>query len=69
MKRLLLLVWLSLGACDNPSAGVPAGTPTDPVETCARLGQVCRFSGQQLGVCQFLDSPTPEPKFICVSQH
>lgn len=63
-----LFALVLLTGCENPKGAAPAGTPTDPVETCAKMGQVCRYQGQQLGVCQFRDGSDP-PTFVCVSQH
>lgn len=73
----LVVLGLLLAACSSESGERPAaGTPTDPVETCTRLADVCRFDGSQLGVC--IEAPANKrparcqagkPCFICAPQH
>lgn len=81
MARVALLLALLLGiACTSRSPDAqpakPAGTPTDPVEVCERLADVCRLDGAKLGVCTAPGpGPAPaackgrEPCFLCSSQH
>ncbi len=64
------VVALGTFGCDTGKVSAPTGTPTDPVETCAKVGQVCRYNGQQLGVCHFRDgTDNPGDRFVCLSQH
>jgi hypothetical protein len=72
---VVLSLFAAVG-CPPPESrvgGTPAGTPTDPVEVCTRVGDVCRYDGSQLGVCNKAAAgkpcPTPGPCFTCVSQH
>jgi hypothetical protein len=69
-----------LVACSSETAprskSKPAGTPTDPVEVCEKMGDVCRLDGARLGVCT---QPPPDsrptacaernPCYLCTSQH
>lgn len=67
MSRVLCLSLLLLVACgESKKSGKPAGTPTDPVEICERVADVCRIDKAKLGVC------TPKRDgsgFACASQH
>jgi hypothetical protein len=68
-----------VAACSSPSQPAgrePAGTPTDPVEVCKRVADVCRLDRSRLGVC--IAAPpgsSPEacagrsPCFVCAPQH
>jgi hypothetical protein len=77
--RAIVLASLGLLGCPPPesrSGDKPAGTPTDPVEVCEQAGDVCRYDGSQLGVCNAAASgkaakvcPGPGPCFTCVPQH
>ena len=69
-----------LVACSSESAprgeSKPAGTPTDPVEVCEKMGDVCRLDGARLGVCtQPPAGSRPaacaerDPCYLCTSQH
>ncbi len=73
------LVLACMVACTSrgDTSKSPAGTPTDPVDTCERLADVCRVNNSsQLGVCT---APPAEkhatlcgdrkPCFICAPQH
>lgn len=70
---------LSLLGCPPPESRPgqkPAGTPTDPVEVCEHSGEVCRYDGAQLGVCNAAATrsgtpacPGSGPCFACVPQH
>lgn len=73
-----VLVFVGAVACSSSGSSdrKPAGTPSDPVDVCERMGDVCKLDASRLGVCN--DPPagtTPaacaarEPCFICVSQH
>ena len=78
VPRIALLVsLLVLGGCPPPetrAGNKPEGTPTDPVEVCEQSGDVCRYEGSKLGVCNSAASgtnvcPSAAPCFVCVSQH
>jgi hypothetical protein len=78
VPRIALLVsLLVLGGCPPPetrAGNKPEGTPTDPVEVCEQSGDVCRYEGSKLGVCNSAASgtngcPSAGPCFVCVSQH
>jgi hypothetical protein len=74
MRTWLLLASLaSLTGCPPPAEGAaPAGTPTDPVEVCAEVGQVCQRGGSsQLGVCTKSEAQceAPDGCFTCMLQH
>ena len=70
---------ISVLACSNKSSSTrkkPAGTPTDPVEICERVADVCRVSGPKLGVCvEPPPGPPPpacadrSPCYLCAPQH
>ncbi len=81
MPRTILgvLVLFLVGCPPPPETRVgdgPAGTPTDPVEVCRDAGEVCRYDGSQLGVCNVdaarVGTPAcagPGKCFRCVPQH
>jgi hypothetical protein len=73
-----LLSILALAACRSEPGGQrkPAGTPTDPVEVCEKMGDVCRLDGARLGVCtqppagsRPVDCAERDPCYLCTSQH
>lgn len=77
-RHIATLVLAAAVACSSSGSTdrKPAGTPSDPVDVCERLGDVCKLDSSRLGVCNKPpgDSvPTAcagrEPCFICVSQH
>lgn len=78
-SRLLLVTFgLLLGACESGSdePRKPEGTPTDPVMTCERHGQVCRIDSSRLGVCIEAKEENRQalcdgkyPCLQCTSQH
>lgn len=79
MNRLVLAlgVLVALGCSgETTSNRSPAGTPTDPVEVCERLADVCRLETSKLGVCT-QPMPGTEPAscagrkvcLICAPQH
>ncbi|HTE56728.1 MAG TPA: hypothetical protein VK698_38005 [Kofleriaceae bacterium] len=74
-----VLVVPSLG-CKSPAGSSaerePAGTPTDPVTVCKRMGDVCRLDESRLGVCNAAPAGSAPascdgrtPCFVCMSQH
>lgn len=76
----VLVFALLLAGCRSPSEPAakrePAGTPTDPVEVCKRIADVCRLDESRLGVCIAAPEGKPPaecagrtPCFLCVSQH
>jgi hypothetical protein len=72
----LSVVLFALVACKGGTGGEhkPTGTPTDPVTTCERPAQVCKYKGSQLGVCVSKQSSDPDckdrsPCFVCAPQH
>lgn len=79
MRAWILAAALAVtAACSSSGSGddKPAGTPTDPVETCERIADVCRFDGPKLGVC--IEAPPDkrpprcsanEPCYVCQPQH
>jgi hypothetical protein len=84
MVRCVLAVAALLalaGACTSPSDSPSkerkaTGSPTDPVDVCERVGDVCRLSESQLGVCIAPPAGSKpdacagrDPCFICTSQH
>jgi hypothetical protein len=80
MGRVVLAIVLTMAAAcgrsDPASNRKPAGTPTEPVEVCERVADVCRLDESRLGVCiQPPAGPPPEacagrsPCFICAPQH
>ncbi len=72
----LCLAFLGCETSKKDSNSKPAGTPTDPVEVCERLTDVCRYQGSQLGVCI---EPMPDKRpascegkakcLVCTPQH
>jgi hypothetical protein len=66
---------LVLGACGEGAPRTPTGTPTDPVEVCTRVGDVCRIDGARLGVCEARRQSAAEGRcegegcFACAPQH
>ena len=76
IRRLVAVVAVNvLLGCPPPSPSSgdkPAGTPTDPVQVCEQVGDVCQEAGgSQLGVCNRTteNCPGPEPCFVCMPQH
>lgn len=76
VSRFALLVSLVvLGGCPPPETRAghkPEGTPTDPVEVCEQAGDVCRYEGSKLGVCNKAGTGACAGAgacFVCVSQH
>jgi hypothetical protein len=75
IRAVAAALLLALAGCPpegDPGARRPAGTPTDPVDACERMGQVCRIDRARLGVCT--DGPPgscPDGASClrCVSQH
>jgi hypothetical protein len=64
--RYLLVMIVMLGCGRGSSAsGPPAGTTSDPVTTCARVGDVCRIDQSQLGVC----THDQARGIVCAAQH
>lgn len=57
---------LALVGCGPSSTSKPAGTPTDPVVTCERFGDVCKIDNAKLGVCAHKKAGGG---FACASQH
>jgi hypothetical protein len=72
MNRMAFVLLL-LAGCSSAKERKPEGTPTDPVEVCERVADVCRLEGAKLGVCVTALSPEPckgrVPCFTCMSQH
>jgi hypothetical protein len=75
---MLMMTAVALGCSPSGSGGKerqPAGTPTDPVELCERLADVCRLDGSRLGVCIEVVGAAADrcagqtPCLACVSQH
>jgi|GEM_PF-1491083 len=79
----LVALWFA-AACgdssDSSAARKPTGTPTDPVEVCERVADVCRLDGAKLGVCVEAapnaascppdgSGKAPAKCFVCQSQH
>ena len=65
-----ILLALVLAGCSASKGKKPEGTPTDPVEVCEELADVCRLDGAKLGVC--IEAPAcdgPARCVTCVSQH
>jgi hypothetical protein len=66
---------LALAACGEGIEREPTGTPTDPVEVCTRVGDVCRIDGARLGVCEARRQSAAEGRcegegcFACAPQH
>ena len=79
MTRLLLaLVAVIAFGCEAKSGDKPSkptGTPTDPVDVCERLADVCRYKGSQLGVCitpgegKAASCEGRTPCYVCAPQH
>jgi hypothetical protein len=77
MRTLTLTLCLLITACANSGdPPKPTGTPTDPVETCERITDVCRLDGAKLGVCVKSEASPPPPScegktpcLVCMSQH
>ncbi len=79
IARLAALSAVLLGACSSDSGSTQrkaAGTPTDPVDVCERLADVCRLDDARLGVCVeaapgvALDHCEPgKPCYVCQDQH
>ena len=65
MYRWLPFVLL-LFACGPESDKEPTGAPGDPVDKCARVGDVCRLDSARLGVCI---SSLTGAELSCQSQH
>jgi hypothetical protein len=59
----------------RPARHEPTGTPSDPVDVCKRLADVCRLDASRLGVC--VQAPAPDapacagrtPCYVCTPQH
>ena len=79
-RHLAALVFALAAAVACSSSGStdrkPAGTQSDPVDLCERVGDVCKLDKSRLGVCNEApggSAPTAcagrSPCFICVSQH
>lgn len=68
MVRAVLVTGLLLGCGPGSSSSTskPAGTPSDPVVTCERFGDVCKIDDSRLGVCAQRRSGSG---FSCASQH
>ncbi|ACY13805.1 hypothetical protein Hoch_1244 [Haliangium ochraceum DSM 14365] len=70
VQPVVLFLSLALAAGCGPgsqdSDAKPTGTPTDPVEVCERLADVCRIDDSRLGVCTATSSGEG---FLCASQH
>lgn len=67
MSRLALVLGLfAVLGCSRDGTREPKGTPTDPVEVCERVADVCRIDGAKLGVCTTTGSGT---ELVCMSQH
>ncbi len=64
MRPLLAMLLLGCGP-GSSSNTPPAGTMSDPVTTCVRVGDVCRFDGAQLGVC----TQDQARGLVCAAQH
>jgi hypothetical protein len=79
-----LLAVAMAGACTSPSGSPPqeskerkpTGSPTDPVDRCERVADVCRLDESRLGVCIAPPAGSRPPAcagrtpcFLCVSQH
>ena len=70
----LIALWAACQGGAGDKARKPTGAPTDPVEVCERVADVCRLDGAKLGVCV---EATPgaaacqgkTPCFVCQSQH
>ena len=66
---------LVLFACGEAAEREPTGTPTDPVEVCTRVGDVCRIDSARLGVCEARRQSAAEGRcegegcFACAPQH
>jgi len=78
LTRVALSLLVALVACSSSGSPdrKPAGTPSDPVEVCERLGDVCKLDGSRLGVCNAAPAGAAPaacagrtPCFICTSQH
>jgi hypothetical protein len=77
LAALVLALAAAIGCSSSGSTDrKPGGTPSDPVDVCERLGDVCKLDTSRLGVCNQPPAGSPptvcagrEPCFICVSQH
>ena len=65
MMRCCVLLLVAACGPDNSEPRKPSGTPTDPVEVCERVGDVCRIDKAKLGVC----TQRVDRTFACASQH
>jgi hypothetical protein len=76
-RRGALALLVAAAACSSGGAPTPpTGTPSDPVETCVRLADVCRLDAARLGVCSpAAPGAAPAscagrtPCLVCVPQH
>jgi len=68
MVRAMIVTGLLLGCGPGSTSSndKPAGTPSDPVVTCERFGDVCKIDRARLGVCAHRKSGSG---FSCASQH
>jgi len=76
MVRFVAAAALAVLGCSGSGASEqakPTGTPTDPVEVCERVADVCRLDGAKLGVCVEgrgdTDCEGRRPCFVCADQH
>lgn len=76
MPRLVAFLVMALLGCSGSGSteqAKPTGTPTDPVEVCERVADVCRLDGAKLGVCvegqPDTDCEGRRPCFLCADQH
>lgn len=80
LRAASLVALLTLLGCSSSgregAQREPAGTPTDPVEVCTRVADVCRLDGAKLGVCVAPPPGPPpaacdgrDPCYLCMSQH
>jgi len=63
--RPVLALMLLFGCGPGSSAKGAKGTTSDPVETCTRVADVCRFDGAKLGVC----TQDQARGLYCMAQH
>lgn len=74
IRTLFGLGLVMVAACSSGSGREnhkPAGTPTDPVDVCERVGDVCRIDDSRLGVCVTKPSSAcnEAPCYACQPQH
>lgn len=71
VRTALVLLSLLAAGCPQPDPGKP-GSPSNPVDVCGEVGQVCKTGDAPLGVCTKSTTAVcdkPDGCFVCMSQH